>query len=43
MLLMAPAFAQPQFGRPRQEDNRTLKEAYKNYFTMGVAVNIRNM
>ena len=40
---MAPAFAQPQFGRPRQEDNRTLKEAYKNYFTMGVAVNIRNM
>ena len=43
LLLMAPAFAQPQFGRPRQEDNRTLKEAYKNYFTMGVAVNIRNM
>ncbi|MBP5344663.1 MAG: endo-1,4-beta-xylanase [Bacteroidales bacterium] len=43
LLLMAPAFAQPQFGGPRQEDNRTLKDAYKDYFTMGVAVNFRNM
>ena len=42
ILLATQMLAQPQFGS-RPEDNRTLKEAYKDYFTIGVAVNFRNM
>ncbi len=38
---MTCALAQP--GRPQVNDTKTLKEAYKDYFKVGVAVNNRNM
>ncbi|MDO4959880.1 MAG: endo-1,4-beta-xylanase [Prevotellaceae bacterium] len=35
--------AQAQWGRPQVEDPTGLKDAYKDYFKVGVAVNMRNM
>ncbi len=35
--------AQAQWGRPQPEDPTGLKDAYKDYFKVGVAVNMRNM
>ena len=37
------AMAQFPFGRPEPEDPDGLKDAYKDYFKVGVAVNMRNM
>ncbi len=39
---MSSAVAQPMM-RPQVEDTKTLKDAYKDYFKIGVAVNNRNM
>ena len=41
-LMMCPSFAQPNFGQ-RADDGKSLKDAYKDYFTIGVAVNQRNV
>ena len=35
--------AQAQWGRPQPEDPTGLKDAYKDYFKVGVAVNMGNM
>ena len=37
------SMAQNPFGRPQPEDPDGLKDAYKDYFKVGVAVNMRNM
>ena len=37
------SMAQFPFGRPEPEDPDGLKDAYKDYFKIGVAVNMRNM
>lgn len=42
LLLTGQILAQPRMGT-RPEDSRTLKDAYQGYFTMGVAVNFRNI
>ena len=41
-LAIGSANAQP-FGRPQAMDQGGLKDAYKNYFSVGVAVNRRNI
>ncbi|MCQ2374779.1 MAG: endo-1,4-beta-xylanase [Salinivirgaceae bacterium] len=42
-LTMSIGSAMAQFGRPEPEDPTGLKDAYKDYFKVGVAVNMRNM
>ncbi|MBP5365545.1 MAG: endo-1,4-beta-xylanase [Bacteroidales bacterium] len=43
LLSAGSAVAQFPFMRPEPEDPTGLKDAYKDYFKMGVAVNMRNM
>ena len=42
-MLAGAGEANAQWGRPAPEDPTGLKDAYKDYFTVGVAVNQRNV